>query len=201
MGTSGVRSNALQQRKGGAEESNASDGVPLCLPRLLVAKDDEQDALCACEVGQDVEEGEMAVGCLVVEEVIQNAAEQEIERIADLVCDEMVEARLDEALEEEEEGMEDQAQQQMRGGQGNLSSSGEYVPAAGNLSPRGTALAEGIGAVEMGRPLEQPRQVHDDSFRVVTGKSKGVRARFPSDRALRSTVRASQNSFQPLPHD
>ena len=75
------------------------------------------------------------------------------------------------------------------------------MAAAGNLSPRDTALKEGMCVVEASQSSEHPRQVLDDAFKVVTGKSKGVRARFPSDRELRFAVRASHNSFQPLSHD
>ena len=49
--------------------------------------------------------------------------------------------------------------------------------------------------------LDHPIHVVDDTFKEVKAKSKEVCVKFPSDRELRSTVKAPQNAFHPLSHD
>ena len=126
-------------------------------------------------------------GRVLVEEAIHHIAEQEIEQIADVVCAEMEEARTGDGLGED--------------GDGGTTRQLSYMAEVGNLSPWGTVLKESLSEGETGPLFEKHHQGLDDAFRMVTGKSKGVRARLPYDRELRFTVRASQNSFHPLPYD
>ena len=69
---------------------------------------------------------------------------------------------------------------------------------AGNLSPRLVVLPQKL--LEFSRPslnIDQS-QMADREFRQMQGK--GVRARFPFDRQLRSET-SSKNSFHALSHD
>ena len=75
---------------------------------------------------------------------------------------------------------------------------GELPSIAGNLSPRLARLCErpSVSAV-MTIHVDQSADL-EEAFSQV--KTKGIRARFPSDRLLRSTT-SSHNSFTALDHD
>ena len=75
------------------------------------------------------------------------------------------------------------------------------MAAARNLCPLGPSLEVGGGSNAPRHVLDHPIHVVDDTFKEVKAKSKEVCTKFPSDSELRSTVKASQNSFQPLSHD
>nr|XP_027082134.1 uncharacterized protein LOC113704429 [Coffea arabica] len=57
--------------------------------------------------------------------------------------------------------------------------------AAGNLSPRGIGVA--AERLHVAQLVEHPCQVVDDNFQTAKTRAKGLRAKFPSDRELRST--------------
>ena len=64
----------------------------------------------------------------------------------------------------------------------------EGCTAAGNISPRGIGLAD--ERLHVAQLVEHPFQVVDDTFQMAKTRAKGLRAKFPSDRELRSTVRS-----------